>query len=157
MPTTILDTTVLSNFAHIRRPDLLQLALSEDAATTSVVLAELRSGEALGLVPRCDWRWLSVVALTAKEQSLAASYGTQLDAGESACLAVAKSRAWKLLTDDFAARRLAQREGVAISGTIGVLQKLVALLHLTLEEADRSLAMMLSHGYRAPVRSLREL
>ena len=46
------------------------------------------------------------------------------------------------LTDDFAARRLAQREGVAISGTIGLLRKLVAL-HLTLEEADRMLAIML--------------
>ena len=96
MPTTILDTTVLSNFAHIRRPDLLQLALGEDAFTTSVVLAELRSGETLGLVPRCDWRWLTVVELTDEEQNLAASFSAQLDAGESACLAVARSRAWML-------------------------------------------------------------
>jgi len=157
MVTTILNTTILSNFAHCRQPDLLQLALGEDVATTSAVLAELRSGEALGLVPRCDWRWLRVVALTEEEQSSAGEHAVSLDAGESACLAVARNRGWTFLTDDFAARRLAQREGVAFSGTLGVLQKLVAQEHLTIEEADRVLAVMISQGYRAPIRSLREL
>lgn len=157
MATTILDTTVLSNFAHSRRPELLRLALGEDGTTAPAVLSELRSGEALGLVPRCDWRWLQVIRLTDEEASLAAAYNAQLDAGESDCLAVAKSRAWTFLTDDLAARRLAQREGVTISGTLGVLQKLVGLKHLTVEEADHLLADMLSHGYRAPVGSLREL
>ena len=85
MPPTVLDTTILSNFAFVRRPDLLLLALGEDAATTSIALSELRSGETLGLVPRCDWRWLRLVTLTEEEQDLAASYDTRLDAGESAC------------------------------------------------------------------------
>ncbi|WP_423224952.1 hypothetical protein [Candidatus Amarolinea aalborgensis] len=71
MPMAILDTTVLSNFAHVQRPDLLHVTLGNDAATTTVVLTELRSGEDLGLVPRCDWRWLRVAALTSAEQRLA--------------------------------------------------------------------------------------
>lgn len=157
MPMVILDATVLSNFAHVQRPDLLRLTLGNDAATTAVVLTELRSGEDLGLVPRCDWRWLRVAALTSAEQRLAASYGAQLDAGESACLAVARSRAWTFLSDDFAARRLAQREGVPVSGTIGVLRQLVASQQLTSDEGDRYLVIMISHGYRAPIKSLRPL
>ncbi len=157
MPTAILDTTVLSNFAHVQRPDLLHVTLGNDAATTAVVLAELRSGEDLGLVPRCDWRWLRVAALTGEEQRLATSYGTQLDAGESACLALARSRAWIFLSDDFAARRLAQREGVLVSGTIGVLRQLAASQQLTPDEGDRYLAIMINHGYRAPIKSLRQL
>jgi energy-coupling factor transporter transmembrane protein EcfT len=38
-----------------------------------------------------------------------------------------------------------------------VLQKLVAMHLLTLKEADALLAAMVARGYRAPVRSLREL
>ena len=157
MPAAILDTTVLSNFAHIRRPDLLYLALGPDVHTTPAVLVELRTGEALGLVPRCNWRRLQLVTLSEEEQRLADSFGAQLNAGESACLAVARERSWVFLSDNFAARRLAQSEGVAVSGTIGVLRQLVAAKHLTIDEADSYLAVMLSHGYRAPVRSLREL
>ena len=157
MPMAILDTTVLSNFAHVQRPDLLHVTLGNDAATTAVVLTEIRAGENLGLVPRCDWRWLRVAALTSEEQRLAASYGTQLDTGESACLAVARSRAWTFLSDDFAARRLAQREGVPVSGTIGVVRQLVASQQLTPDEADRYLTIMINHGYRAPIKSLRQL
>jgi predicted nucleic acid-binding protein len=157
MPAAVLDTTVLSNFAHIRRPDLLHLALGADVYTTPMVLVELRTGEALGLVPRCNWRRLQLVTLSEEEQRLADSFGAQLDAGESACLAVAKKRAWVFLTDDFAARRLAQSEDVTVSGTIGVLRQLVVARRLTIDEADSYLAVMLSHGYRAPIRSLREL
>jgi hypothetical protein len=54
MRLSILDTTLLSNFAHAGRPDLLQLALGETAVTTATVLTELRQGEAAGLVPRQD-------------------------------------------------------------------------------------------------------
>ena len=157
MPMFILDTTILSNFAHIQRSDLLHVALGNDAATTPIVLVELRLGESLGLVPHCDWQWLPVVTLTDDEQRLATGYGTQLDAGESTCLAVARTRSWVLVSDDFAARRLAQREGVPVSGTLGVLQKLVTSRQLTMDEADRLLTVMRNYGYRSPVRSLREL
>ncbi|MCA9970699.1 MAG: hypothetical protein KC425_10815 [Anaerolineales bacterium] len=46
MPLSLLDTTLLSNFAHAQRPELIQLALRDEAATTPTVLAELRRGEA---------------------------------------------------------------------------------------------------------------
>ena len=70
MSLAILDTTILSNFAHAQRPELVQAVLAESAATTAAVVAELRQGEALGFVPRVDWRWLSVLDLTADEEML---------------------------------------------------------------------------------------
>lgn len=157
MTETILDTTLLSNFAHIQHPDLLQAALGSNVVTTATVLAELRAGVTLGWVPRCDWSWLTVVALNDEEHAQAAHYTAILDAGEAECLAMAKKRAWVFASDDLAARRLAQQEGVAVTGTLGVLQKLVATQLLTLDEADAQLAVMVGRGYRTPVRSLRTL
>ena len=157
MTETILDTTLLSNFAHIRRADLLRATLGGNAITTATVLAELRAGIALGWVPRCDWSWLTVVTLTGEEQAQAAHYTAILDVGEAECLAIANARGWVFASDDLAARRLAQQAGVAVLGTLGVLQKLVAVQLLTLDEADALLAVMVARGYRAPVRSLRAL
>lgn len=111
----------------------------------------------MGWVPRCDWSWLTVVALNDEEHARAAHYTAVLDQGEAECLAVAKQRAWVFASDDLAARRLAQHEGLAVTGTLGVLQKLVAMYLLTVDEADALLAVMVGRGYRAPVRSLREL
>lgn len=156
-PSYLLDTTVLSNFAHVRHPDLPRTVLGPHLAVTPGVLAELRAGEQTGRVPSCDWGWLTVLAPTAAESAAAADLERQLDPGEAECLAVALQRGYRFLSDDFAARRLAEAKGVVVSGTIGILLKGIATGVLALAEADRLLAEMISHGYRAPVRSLREL
>jgi len=157
VPVALLDTTLLSNFAHIQRSDLLRLAVGNDAATTPATMAELRTGESLRLVPSCDWSWLTVLELTDEEQHLAAELRAQLDPGEAECLAVAQIRQCTFFSDDLAARRLARQRGLKVSGTIGVLLALVDEEHLSLEEADRFLALMIDRGYRSPVRSLKEL
>ncbi len=157
MPIAALDTTVLSNFAHVRRPDLLAAALGADLVTTPLVLAELRTGEASGHVPTCDWNWLPVAHPTAAEQRLAAELTHQLDPGEAECLAVALTRAYRFLSDDFAARRLAVLKGLAVSGTVGVLTTLVEMGQLSLPDADELLTQMIACGYRSPVRSLNDL
>ncbi|HEX6383820.1 MAG TPA: DUF3368 domain-containing protein [Anaerolineae bacterium] len=157
MTTALLDTTVLSNFAHVQRPELLRLLFGQSAATTATVMGELRQGEALGLVPRQEWSWLPLITPEIAEQELAADYGQQLDACEAECLAIAITRGYRFLSDDFAARRLALQAGVTLSGTLGVLQKMVAAGHVTVREADGLLAIMISQGYRSPVQSLSEL
>jgi len=63
----VIDTTTLSNFALIKRPELVQIALKGQGVTTAVVLAELKVGESLGLIPACDWSRLPVVQLTPAE------------------------------------------------------------------------------------------
>lgn len=153
----LLDTTVLSNFAHVRRPDLPRTVLGPHLAVTPGVLAELHAGELASLVPSCDWGWLTVLAPAEAESTAAADLERQLDPGEAECLAVALQRGYRFLSDDFAARRLAEAKGVIVSGTIGILLKGVTTGVLTLPEADVLLAEMIRHGYRAPMRSLREL
>ena len=152
----LLDTTVLSNFAHIKRLDLLRLALP-DAMTTLHVVAELKRGVASGHLPTCDCGWLEVVELTPSEETVLAQVRLVLDDGEASCIAVAFERKASLFSDDLDARRYAQRHGIHISGTLGVLSLLVKRKHLTVAEADDCLEQMIAHGYRSPVMSLADL
>lgn len=152
----LLDTTVLNNFAHVERPDLLQLVLP-GAATTSLVMAELERGVSSGHVPSCDWEWLEVVSLTPTEQETVARIRLVLDDGEASCIAVALERNASLFSDDLHARHYARRRGIPVSGTLGVLSALSAKGHLTLAEADELLQVMVARGYRSPVRSLADL
>ncbi len=150
------DTTVLSNFAHAERPDLLRQAFP-DLAVPDPVREELAVGERLGLVPSCDWSWLQAIELTDTEQVRAAELRNYLQAGEAACIAVAAARGGLLLTDDGAARRMAGSLEVSVSGTIGVLLRLWRRGILAIEEGDRLLSEMMDRGYRSPVQSLHEI
>lgn len=154
MPLTLLDTTILSNFAHGQCPAWVRLALGNQAAIPPAVQAELQQGEALGLVPQVDWSWLERLVLTPAEQKLADGYLAVLDQGEAECLAVAIARGGRFVSDDLAARRFAQVNGVVVSGTIGLLLCLVQDHHIPLSAADAVLDLMRQQGYRAPTRSL---
>ncbi|MCW7070572.1 MAG: DUF3368 domain-containing protein [Methanophagales archaeon] len=77
--------------------------------------------------------------------------------GESSCLSIAISRDLKVLTDDRDARRLAQRRGVPVSGTIGVLVEAVREGLLSIEEANTMLSDMIEKGYFSPFETLDEL
>ena len=56
-----------------------------------------------------------------------------------------------LVTDDRSARAQARRLGVAVTGTIGILIRLVRDDHLTLDTADELLGAMITAGFRSPV------
>ena len=124
MRVALADTTVLSNFAHIERPDLLQALFSRLLAPASV-LEELMQGEKRGLIPKCSWDWLEVVMPTAPEEALARELRRNLGPGEAEGLAVARSRNLLILTDDLDARRAAESFGLDLSGTLGCLRDLV--------------------------------
>jgi predicted nucleic acid-binding protein len=157
VPLYILDTTVLSNFSHIRRLDLIPSALAGGVATSPMVWRELEIGRDLGLVPASEWNAIAILQLSEDEQSVAASLRQVVDAGEAECVALAQTRGASLCTDDLAARRLAQGLGLRLSGTLGILLRLVERGELSLEEGERLLAEMRQYGYRSPVDSLREL
>jgi|SRR3972149_1421694 len=156
MTGAVVDTAVLSNFARVRRAQLLQQAFP-DIATPHAVVEELEQGERLGYVPATDWSWLKIVILDASEEALAGKLAEKLGLGESACLAVASTRALTVLTDDQDARRMAKTLGLNVSGTLGVLARLVSSKAIDLADADSLLGTMIQQGYRSPVRSLREL
>ena len=85
--TLIADTTILSNFSFVQRPDLLRADCLEDIVTTTQVMDEYQEGVEKRLVPQCDWHWLSILTLdTPEEVRLFDQLQQRLGAGESACL-----------------------------------------------------------------------
>lgn len=153
---SLADTTVLNNFAQIRRTDLLRSAYP-DLAAPIPVWNELELGVRRALVPACDWSWLAILDLTEREQVQADEIGRDLGPGEAACLAAAMSRGLLLLSDDWDARALGRSLGLEVSGSLGVLDRLVLKQRLSLEEADALLTEMVRRGFRSPYRSLREI
>jgi predicted nucleic acid-binding protein len=153
---SLADTTVLNNFAQIRRADLLRSACLDLAAPTPV-WNELELGVHRGLVPACDWSWLKILDLTEREHAHAAEIGRELGPGEAACIAVAVSRGFLMLSDDWDARALGRSLGLEVSGSLGVLDRLVVSRILSLEAADALLAEMVRRGFRSPYGSLREI
>jgi len=153
----LLDNTVLSNFTTIERPDLVRLALGKDAATSEAAWAELQAGIRIGKLPPQDWSWLPVLSLTEDEKPLYHLLAQRLDAGEACCLAIAATRGYRVFTDDRDARELAAEWRIPISGTLGLLMRLIDLKALSLAEGDALLARMIAAGYRSPVTSLQEL
>lgn len=153
---SLADTTVLNNFAQIWRPDLLRSAYP-DLSAPIPVWNELELGVRRGLVPVCDWSWLEILDLNEQEQAQADETGQDLGAGEAACIAAAVNRGFLMLSDDWEARALARSLGLEVSGSLGVLDRLVLKQILSLEEADALLEEMVRRGFRSPYRSLREI
>jgi len=153
----LLDNTLLSNFALVERADLVRLGLGEDAVTTEAVWDELQTGIRIGRLPAHDWSWLQVLALEEGEQVLYRHFARRLNVGEASCLAIAASRGYRVLTDDRDAREMAATWRIPISGTLGLLLRLIDLEIISLAEGDHLLARMTDAGYRSPVDSLQEL
>ena len=168
MPEYIFDTTVLSDLAVVGRLDLLEKRYRKMAATTVEVSDELRRGfqagygyleDALQQIQAISpGGWLRIVAPESElEHQLRGEFDLLLDPGEASCLALAISRGLILVTDDLAARQLAQERGVPLTGTVGILLALVRDRVLSLTEANGILAKMIERRYRSPVDRLDEL
>ena len=153
---TVIDTTVISNFALANALELLKEADIPGAVTTRSVLDELERGQELGRLPPGDLSWLAVVDLDEAETQLFTEIRARLGAGEASCLAVALKRGAPLLTDDLLARKMARRQGVVLSGTIGVMVGLVESSRLSLSDGNAVLAKMIEAGYFAPFSQLDE-
>ena len=92
-----------------------------------------------------------MVQLSPEEEAYFNRFTVRLNAGEAACLAVAVGRNGRVFTDDRDARKLAANLRIPISGTIGILIRLIDLGELTVAEANNHLARMIHFGYRAPI------
>ena len=170
MPDYIFDTTALSNFAATDRLDMLDMLDTRYrgvAFTTVEVADELRRGVKAGysylesvlqqVEPINSKGWLRLlVPNSAAEHRLRSQFDQFLDPGEASCLALATSRRMTLVTDDLAARRLAEKREVPLSGTLGILIALVRHKALSLKEANAMLAAMIQRRYRSPVDRLDE-
>ncbi len=156
MTVAVVDTTVLSNLARLRRTEMVRLAFPQIQAPEAV-RGELLEGQRLGHLPKLDWSWLPIRSLTAVQLLEADRLGRHLDRGEAECLVLAGEAQALLLTDDRAARREAAKLDIYVSGTLGVLTRLYTSCGIPLEEAESCLRQMVAEGYRSPVKSLAEL
>lgn len=156
MKAAVADTTLLSNFAHVKRPDLPLIAFPK-LIVPGVVLREIAQGERLRLLPVCDWSLIPRAEPDERALSIVEHLRPTLDEGELACLALASRLSAVVVTDDRAARQAAHSLGLEVSGTLGALCNLVNGDHLSTDEADQLLNKMRARGYRSPVSSLIEL
>ena len=126
--------------------------------TTEEVKEELQQGENRGVLPKGNWRWIKVLKIeTPQEEFLFRLFSASLGKGESSCLSLATTRNLKMLTDDLDARRLAQRKGIPVSGTIGVLIAAVRGGIISFDEGNLMLSKMIDKGYFSPFDKLNEL
>jgi predicted nucleic acid-binding protein len=151
----LLDNTVLSNFALAGVLELLCLFVGNKGATTDHVTAEFSIGVDIGVLPESDLTWLKIVQVRSRrEKALFRSLRKELDIGEASCLAIAITRKFDFLSDDGDARVIALREGVRLSGSIGVLLTLVQSGRIDLKRANNVLNDFIRHGYYSPIKCL---
>lgn len=162
----ILNTTVLSNFVSVDALHLIK-RLFGVIYTTHEVHEEILRGISRGYqyledVDRemsFDERgWLRVIAICSHtEHQSMNDLLKRLGVGESSCIAIAKSRKMIFLSDDRTARRIAKKNGVLISGTIGILMRCVDKNIISFSEGNVILAEMIRKGYMSPVNNLEEI
>lgn len=158
----VVNATVLSNLARANRMNLL-----EDYGQViipSQVYEEILKGIAAGydFLKRADEiveaAWVELAILeTEKARALFKSLLDVVGYGEAAGIAIAKERDSLFFSDDRKARRVAQDQGVRISGTLGMLKLAVEEGNLSIREADEILSKMIQGGYHSPIQSLKEL
>ena len=153
----LLDNTVLSNFALAEELLLLREFCRGAGATTVQVVAEFDAGVTRGLFKPPDFSWLKIFDFKDEiEKSMFARLSQRLGAGEASCLTLAILRKYDFLSDDMMVRKMAYREGVRISGSIGVLIALIKNERITPATGNIVLLNFIRHGYFSPTDKLDE-
>lgn len=147
----LLNNTVLTNFALVGRSDLVFSLWGAKCMTTTAVMSEYAAGVLGRGLPADSWKELAQWTLQPAEQVFADGLPPQLGAGERSCIAVAVHHQALFACDDAKARQEAQRHGVAITGTLGILVLTVRQGSISLDEGNAILAEMIAQGYRSPV------
>jgi predicted nucleic acid-binding protein len=153
----VLDNTVLTNFALVNEVGVLISLWPKQACTTTAAFAEYKAGSTSGQVPAEAWANLTVVMLTEKERTFAASLSFRLGMGERTCLAAAFHRQGLLASDDLDARRTARVHGIPLTVTVGILVLCVQRDHISQDRAQALLEEMIARGYHSPVTGLGDL
>jgi len=153
----LVDNTVLTNYALIARPDLVTDLRGVEFATTPEVMAEYQAGVTGRGMPVAVWDSLPQLTLNPAEPRFADRLLPRLGRGERSCLAVAVHRQGAIACDDAVARREAQRLGLIVTGTIGILVVNIRQTRLTIADGNAILAGLIALGYRSPLADLSDL
>ena len=156
---SVLNTTVLSNFAYIDQ--LWVVAGLSGICTVPVVREELEDGvddhpylqSALDTLD--DEMPVATISDTVANRE--AVVGGHLDPGEAQAFAVADAHDGRLLTDDGDARSFAKNQGVTVVGSVGVLVAAIDAGKIDESTADRWLATWIDEiEYYVPYRTISE-
>lgn len=138
---TVLDTTVLSNFAQVNHVELL-LTLSRPV-TVDAVREELEAGTETHPYLECALGVLgeevAVITPSPSAAGVLAELLETLDPGEAQALTVAEVADGTVVTDDSDARATAERRGVGVTGSIGLLVRFVEAGDVSADAADEYL------------------
>lgn len=154
---TVLDTTVLSNFAQVNHVDVvLQLPR---CVTVDAVREELEAGATthgyLDNALTVLGSDLPVLTPSSTAAELEKQLLQGLDPGEAQALAVAETLDGTLVTDDGDARTMANRRDVRVTGSIGLLVRFVDDGALSVGTADEYLKRWIDEaGFRSPARDV---
>ena len=143
------DTNVWIDFEVISR-----LGLPFRLPYTYIMYTESIDSELLmpsGIKEKLTAAGLVGVDITTQEFLIADEWGKiypRLSGPDRIALAIAKERKIVLLTGDMALRKAAEKEGVPVLGTIGIMDKLLEGKHITLEEYITCISDFLTHKGR---------
>lgn len=156
---SVLDTTVLSNFAYI--DELWVIAGLAGICTVPVVREELEHGveEHPYLQNALDTLDDEIPVATISETvaNREAVVSSHLDAGEAQAFALADAHDGRLLTDDGDARSFAKEQGVTVVGSVGVLLAAIDAGRIDESTADGWLSRWIDEiGYYVPFRTISE-
>jgi predicted nucleic acid-binding protein len=154
---SVLNTTVLSNFAYIDQ--LWVVAGLSGICAVPVVREELEDGVDAHPYLRPALETLDdeipVVPISETVANREAVVGDHLDPGEAQAFAVADAHDGRLLTDDGDARSFAKQQGVTVVGSVGVLLAAIDAEKITEQTADEWLSTWIDEiGYYVPYRNI---
>lgn len=154
---SVLNTTVLSNFAYI---DELQVVVNlADVCTVPVVREELENGVddhpylQFALTALDDE--IPVVPISETVANRESVVRAHLDPGEAQAFALADAHDGRLLTDDGDARSFAKEQGILVVGSVGILLAALDAGQITESTADTWLKTWIDDiGYYVPYRDI---
>ena len=154
-PPVVLDATVLSNLAVTDDLNVLD-ALPARFVTVEAVTDELQAGYDAGY-DHLE-RAIDATEVIAVDETPDSDVPNELDRGESYALSAAQERSGTLATDDLPARELAAERGIELTGSVGLLVRLVLRNELSMDEADAVLERWIEDArYRSPIESVHEV
>jgi predicted nucleic acid-binding protein len=156
---SVLNTTVLSNFAYIDQ--LWVVANLSGICTVPVVREELEHGVddhpyLQSALDTLDDE-IQVATISDTVANRVAVVSDHLDPGEAEAFALADAEDGRLLTDDGDARSFAKDQGVTVVGSVGVLLAAIDAGKIDEPTADEWLSTWIDEiGYYVPYQSISE-
>lgn len=156
---SVLNTTVLSNFAAVDQVSLLAALVGICAvpAVHEEIEAGVETHPHLRPALNALGESIPVASISDQVATRESEVRRALDPGEAQAFALAETQDGRLLTDDGDARAFAREHGVPVVGSVGVLLAAIDDGRITEPTAQEWLSTWIDeHGYRVPYRQISE-